>query len=181
MPLLPQAELLSEILAQDQLLSPEARRVASIELADHFAGAFLLPYRQFHRSATELHYDIDLIGRRFEVGFATVYHRLSTLQQRGRRGVPFIFVQTDKAGNISKRQSATAFHFSRVGGSCPPWAVHDGLSQPGRITTNHHRGADRSGLQDLRPRDMPAAGIPLSGPARRGRRERPAPGCLTRR
>lgn len=133
--LLTQQELMSDIVAQDQSLSPESRGVAKVGLANYFAGAFLLPYRQFQRSAMDLRYDIDLLGRRFEVGFETVCHRLSTLQQPGRRGVPFIFVRTDKAGNISKRQSATAFHFSRVGGSCPLWVVHDAFSQPGRIVT----------------------------------------------
>jgi predicted transcriptional regulator len=78
---------------------------------------------------------MDLLGRRFEVGFETVCHRLSTLQRPRRRGIPFIFVRTDKAGNISKRQSATGFHFSRVGGSCPLWVVHDAFAQPGRIIT----------------------------------------------
>jgi len=80
-----------------------------------------------------LRYDIDLLGSRFGVGFETVCHRLSTLQRPQQRGVPFIFVRTDKAGNISKRQSATAFHFSRVGGSCPLWVVHDAFAHPGRI------------------------------------------------
>ncbi|HEX7323213.1 MAG TPA: short-chain fatty acyl-CoA regulator family protein, partial [Mycobacterium sp.] len=130
-----QSELMSDIVAGDPLLSPEARDVARIGLANYFAGAFLLPYEQFQSAATELRYDIDLLARRFEVGFETVCHRLSTLQRPGRRGVPFIFVRTDKAGNISKRQSATAFHFSRVGGSCPLWVVHDAFSQPGRIIT----------------------------------------------
>jgi predicted transcriptional regulator len=94
-----------------------------------------LPYREFHSAAAELRYDIDLLARRFEVGYETVCHRLSTLQRPQLRGVPFIFVRTDKAGNISKRQSATAFHFSRVGGSCPLWVVHDAFAQPGRIVT----------------------------------------------
>jgi predicted transcriptional regulator/transcriptional regulator with XRE-family HTH domain len=137
--LLSQAELLSAILdsgsATDNQLSPESRGVARIGLANYFAGAFLLPYREFHRAATELRYDIDLLARRFEVGFETVCHRLSTLQRPQLRGIPFIFVRTDKAGNISKRQSATAFHFSRVGGSCPLWVVHDAFTQPGRIVT----------------------------------------------
>jgi XRE family transcriptional regulator, fatty acid utilization regulator len=137
--LLSQSELLSAILdsgsATDDRLSPESRGVARIGLANYFAGAFLLPYREFHQAATELRYDIDLLGRRFEVGFETVCHRLSTLQRPQLRGVPFIFVRTDKAGNISKRQSATAFHFSRVGGSCPLWVVHDAFAQPGRIIT----------------------------------------------
>lgn len=131
--LLSQSELISAIVATDDQLSPEARGVARIGLANYFAGALLLPYREFHRAAAELRYDIDLLGRRFGVGFETVCHRLSTLQRPQQRGVPFIFVRTDRAGNISKRQSATAFHFSRVGGSCPLWVVHDAFSQPGRI------------------------------------------------
>jgi XRE family transcriptional regulator, fatty acid utilization regulator len=131
--LLSQSDLISAIVATDGQLSTEARGVARIGLANYFAGAFLLPYREFHRAAEELRYDIDLLARRFGVGFETVCHRLSTLQRPRQRGVPFIFVRTDKAGNISKRQSATAFHFSRVGGSCPLWVVHDAFAQPGRI------------------------------------------------
>jgi hypothetical protein len=128
-------ELLSAIVATDDQLTPESRGVVRAGLANYFAGALLLPYRQFHRAAAELRYDIDLLARRFEVGFETVCHRLSTLQRPQLRGVPFIFVRTDKAGNISKRQSATAFHFSRVGGSCPLWVVHDAFAQPGRVVT----------------------------------------------
>jgi predicted transcriptional regulator/transcriptional regulator with XRE-family HTH domain len=131
--LISQSELISTILATDDQLSAEARGVARIGLANYFAGAFLLPYREFHRAAEELRYDIDLLGRRFGVGFETVCHRLSTLQRPQHRGIPFIFVRTDRAGNISKRQSATAFHFSRVGGSCPLWVMHDAFAQPGRI------------------------------------------------
>jgi XRE family transcriptional regulator, fatty acid utilization regulator len=137
--LLSQSDLLSTILdsgsSSDNQLSPESRGVARIGLANYFAGAFLLPYRQFYRAATEFRYDIDLLARRFEVGFETVCHRLSTLQRPQLRGVPFIFIRTDKAGNISKRQSATAFHFSRVGGSCPLWVVHDAFARSGRIIT----------------------------------------------
>lgn len=132
--LLSQSDLISAIVATDAGLSTESRGVARVGLANYFAGAFLLPYGEFHRAAEKLRYDIDLLGRRFEVGFETVCHRLSTLQRPQQRGVPFIFVRTDKAGNISKRQSATAFHFSRVGGSCPLWVVHDAFAQPGRIT-----------------------------------------------
>jgi predicted transcriptional regulator/transcriptional regulator with XRE-family HTH domain len=131
--LLSQSDLISAIVATDHELSTESRGVARVGLANYFAGAFLLPYSEFHQAAEELRYDIDLLGRRFEVGFETVCHRLSTLQRPKKRGVPFIFVRTDKAGNISKRQSATAFHFSRVGGSCPLWVVHDAFAQPGRI------------------------------------------------
>ncbi len=63
------------------------------------------------------------------------YLRLTTLQRPGAQGVPFFFVRVDRAGNISKRQSATDFHFSRVGGSCPLWNVYEAVTQPGRVLT----------------------------------------------
>jgi len=76
-----------------------------------------------------------LLQRRFRVGYETVAHRLSTLQRPGARGVPFIFVRVDRAGNISKRQSATSFHFSRVGGSCPLWNVYEAFAHPTEVQT----------------------------------------------
>lgn len=133
--LLLHSELISAIVATDDQLSNEARDVARIGLANYFAGALLLPYRIFLAAAEELRYDIDQLARRFELGFETICHRLSTLQRPDARGVPFIFVRTDSAGNISKRQSATAFHFSRVGGNCPLWVVHHAFSRPGEFLT----------------------------------------------
>lgn len=127
--------MFTAIIAADEHLSTEARPVARIGLANYFAGALLLPYRQFLESATLLRYDIDRLTRKFEVGFETICHRLSTLQRPDSRGVPFIFVRADAAGNISKRQSATAFHFSRVGGSCPLWVVHRAFNRPGEFIT----------------------------------------------
>ncbi|WP_260508777.1 short-chain fatty acyl-CoA regulator family protein [Mycolicibacterium farcinogenes] len=133
--LLMHSELISSIVATDDQLSPEARDVARIGLANYFAGALLLPYRMFLSAAEDLRYDIDQLARRFEVGFETICHRLSTLQRPNARGVPFIFVRTDSAGNISKRQSATAFHFSRIGGNCPLWVVHHAFARPGEFLT----------------------------------------------
>ncbi len=49
--------------------------------------------------------------------------------------MPFYYVRLDQAGNISKGQSATAFHFARTGGACPSWQVHEAFAQPGRILT----------------------------------------------
>ncbi|MGN5236270.1 short-chain fatty acyl-CoA regulator family protein [Rhodococcus sp. SJ-3] len=123
------------VVADAEGLPERSRALARVGLANYFAGALILPYTQFLRSAEAMRYDIDLLGAKFEVGFETVCHRLSTLQRPGQRGVPFFFVRTDRAGNISKRQSATAFHFSRVGGSCPLWIVHDAFTSPGRILT----------------------------------------------
>ncbi|MEU6860622.1 short-chain fatty acyl-CoA regulator family protein [Glycomyces sp. NPDC046736] len=124
----------AEVAAAD-LSGPEAEGLARIGLANYFAGALILPYGPFLGAAEALRYDIDLLQRRFGVGFETVAHRLSTLQRPGARGVPFFFVRVDRAGNISKRQSATDFHFSRVGGSCPLWNVYDAFSHPGEIRT----------------------------------------------
>lgn len=128
-------QLITGIIAADNQLSDDARGVARIGLANYFAGALLLPYRRFLDAAENARYDIDQLARRFEVGFETICHRLSTLQCPSARGVPFIFVRTDSAGNISKRQSATAFHFSRVGGNCPLWVVHHAFSRPGQFLT----------------------------------------------
>ncbi len=133
--LLTHARLIDGIIAADDQLSDDARGVARIGLANYFAGALLLPYLRFLEAAESVRYDIDQLARRFEVGFETICHRLSTLQRPSARGVPFIFVRTDSAGNISKRQSATAFHFSRVGGNCPLWVVHHAFSRPGQFLT----------------------------------------------
>ncbi|WP_459550214.1 short-chain fatty acyl-CoA regulator family protein [Nocardia sp. X0981] len=132
---LTQSAVLEELLAETATLPAESRRLLRIGLANYFAGALILPYGAFLNAAKAVRYDIDLLAARFEVGFETVCHRLSTLQRRGQRGVPFFFVRTDRAGNISKRQSATAFHFSRSGGSCPLWVVHEAFATPGRIRT----------------------------------------------
>ncbi|MBC2644374.1 MULTISPECIES: short-chain fatty acyl-CoA regulator family protein [unclassified Rhodococcus (in: high G+C Gram-positive bacteria)] len=132
---LTQAETIDTIVTRAESLPDQSRALARVGLANYFAGALILPYTHFLTAAEALRYDIDLLGMKFEVGFETVCHRLSTLQRRGRRGVPFFFVRTDRAGNISKRQSATAFHFSRVGGSCPLWVVHEAFATPGRIRT----------------------------------------------
>ncbi|MGK4579175.1 short-chain fatty acyl-CoA regulator family protein [Kitasatospora sp. HPMI-4] len=121
--------------AQLSLTSPQAADLARIGLANYFAGALLMPYTAFHAAAEELRYDIELLQARFGVGFETVCHRLSTLQRTGHRGVPFSFLRADRAGNISKRQSATDFHFSRLGGTCPLWTVYEAFSAPGRILT----------------------------------------------
>ncbi|MDA8520934.1 short-chain fatty acyl-CoA regulator family protein [Acidovorax sp. NCPPB 4044] len=111
---------------------PAARKLARIGLANYFAGALLLPYGAFLAAAQALRYDIELLQQRFNVGFETVCHRLSTLQRPGAPGVPFFFIRVDRAGNISKRQSATHFHFSRTGGTCPLWNVYEAFAQPER-------------------------------------------------
>ncbi|RSO41596.1 Cro/Cl family transcriptional regulator [Streptomyces sp. WAC 06725] len=107
--------------------------LARIGVANYFAAALVLPYGPFHAAAEELRYDIERLTDRFGLGYETVCHRLSTLQRPRRRGVPFSFVRVDRAGNMSKRQSATGFHFSRAGGTCPLWNVYEAFTAPSRI------------------------------------------------
>jgi XRE family transcriptional regulator, fatty acid utilization regulator len=124
---------LQRLVDDTRFSSEEARALARIGLANYFAGALLMPYRLFLDAAEQFRYDIDRLQRRFAMGFEVACHRLSTLQRADARGVPFFFIRVDRAGNISKRQSATDFHFSRVGGTCPLWNVYEAFAQPGRI------------------------------------------------
>lgn len=120
----------------------ETRGLARIGLANYFAGALIMPYGRFLAEAQRLRYDIDLLGDAFGVGFETICHRLSTLQRPSARGVPFFFIRVDRAGNISKRQSATDFHFSRIGGTCPLWNIYEAFASPGRVLTQLARMPD---------------------------------------
>ncbi|MFH8572590.1 short-chain fatty acyl-CoA regulator family protein [Streptomyces sp. NPDC017993] len=104
-----------------------------IGIANYYAAALILPYRAFHTAAENVRYDIERLTDHFGLGYETVCHRLSTLQRPRLRGVPFSFVRVDRAGNMSKRQSATGFHFSRAGGTCPLWNVYEAFAAPGRI------------------------------------------------
>ncbi|MEV6207848.1 short-chain fatty acyl-CoA regulator family protein [Kitasatospora sp. NPDC051914] len=125
--------LLSELAAQDSPEGSAARSLTRIGLANYFAAALVLPYTAFHAEAERTRYDIERLADHFGVGYETVCHRLSTLQRPRLRGVPFSFVRVDRAGNVSKRQSATGFHFSRTGGTCPLWNVYEAFASPGRV------------------------------------------------
>ncbi|MBD8637229.1 short-chain fatty acyl-CoA regulator family protein [Stenotrophomonas sp. CFBP 13725] len=115
---------------------------ARIGLSNYFAGALVMPYGPFLRAAEHSGYDIELLAHQFGVGFEAVCHRLSTLARRSAPGLPFFFIRVDRAGNVSKRHSATDFHFSQVGGSCPLWIVYEAFNQPGRILTQTARMPD---------------------------------------
>lgn len=122
-------------LSQGRFTTGSAQALGRIGLANYFAGAVMMPYAGFWSAAEETGYDIDALGARFGTGFEATCHRLSSLQRDGMRGVPFFFLRVDRAGNISKRQSATDFHFSKIGGSCPLWRVHAAFDHPGEILT----------------------------------------------
>ncbi len=137
-----QGDRISALVAEASFSNSESRGLARIGLANYFAGALIMPYMAFRDEAEATRYDIERLGQRFGVEFETTCHRLSTLQRPTARGVPFFFVRVDRAGNISKRQSATDFHFSRFGGTCPLWNVYEAFAQPGRILTQLARMPD---------------------------------------
>jgi predicted transcriptional regulator len=113
--------------------SAQSPQICRVGLANYFAGALLMPYTPFFERARAERYDVERLQVIFNVSFEQVCHRLSTLQRPGLKGIPFFFLRVDAAGNISKRQSASSFHFARVGGACPLWNVHDAFAQPGKI------------------------------------------------
>jgi predicted transcriptional regulator/transcriptional regulator with XRE-family HTH domain len=140
--LLEQGALIATLTARAGFDDPERIALARIGLSNYFAGALVMPYGQFLRSAEDSRYDIAWLAHRFGVGFEAVCHRLSTLQREGAAGLPFFFMRVDRAGNVSKRHSSTDFHFSQVGGSCPLWIVYEAFNQPGRVLTQVARLPD---------------------------------------
>jgi predicted transcriptional regulator/plasmid maintenance system antidote protein VapI len=134
--------LIDSFTTADAFKTSQARSLARLGFANHFAGALVLPNRRFQDAAEALRYDIELLSDRFGVSFETIGHRLSTMHHAPGRGIPFFFVRVDRAGNVSKRQSTADFHFSRHGGTCPLWNVYEAFSQPGRILTQVSRMPD---------------------------------------
>jgi XRE family transcriptional regulator, fatty acid utilization regulator len=126
-------DLIDGMVADGQFTSDESRTLARLGLANYFAAAAVLPYRNFHEVAEHFRYDVERLSAYYSVSYETIAHRLSTLQRPAMRGVPLSFVRVDRAGNMSKRQSATGFHFSSSGGTCPLWNVYETFANPGKI------------------------------------------------
>jgi XRE family transcriptional regulator, fatty acid utilization regulator len=126
-------DLIDAQVDEGMFTSDESRTLARLGLANYFAAATVLPYRQFHDVAEDFRYDVERLSAFYSVSYETVAHRLSTLQRPSMRGVPLSFVRVDRAGNMSKRQSATGFHFSSSGGTCPLWNVYETFANPGKI------------------------------------------------
>ncbi len=81
-------DLLEATLDLARFSTPEARDIAKIGLANHFAGAALLPYRAFHDAARETRHDLERLADIFGASIEQVAHRLSTLQRPGPRAFP---------------------------------------------------------------------------------------------
>ena len=126
---------ITEIIDSAGLESLESRQLLQTTLAGYFAGAVMMPYNSFLKSAQETRHDIDLLGKRYSASFEQICHRLTTLNKPNARGIPFFFLRVDEAGYISKRLSAAGVEFARYGGACGRWIPHQAFRVPGTIHT----------------------------------------------
>jgi predicted transcriptional regulator/transcriptional regulator with XRE-family HTH domain len=133
---------IDRIVSESPMTTDASRGLARVALANYFAGAVLMPYAPFIEACHEERYDVDVIGRRFRVGFEQVCHRYTTLRRRGAEGVPFHMIRIDVAGNISKRFSASGIRFARFSGACPRWNVFAAFMTPGMIRIQISRFSD---------------------------------------
>lgn len=122
-------------LQESSFVTENGKRLTRRALANYSAAALLMPYRPFLKSAEMHFYDVEALARQFGTSFEQTAHRLTTLQNPGREGVPFFFIRVDPAGNVSKRLDSAGFPFARHGGSCPLWSVHEAFQSPRRIIT----------------------------------------------
>ena len=126
-------DILDGLTAGSAIKTPAGIARCHVELANYFAAAFLMPYRDFLETARAVAYDIDRLAARFYVSFEQTCHRLTTLQRPGAPGVPFFFLRVDKAGNVTKRFNSTPFQLAEYGGACPVWNIHMAFRTPGVI------------------------------------------------
>jgi predicted transcriptional regulator len=119
----------------------ETPTLIKVNLANYFAGALLLPYGDFFREVQRTRYDVDLLSNLFGVTWETTAHRVCNLSDPKRRGLPFHFVRTDIAGNLSKRYSGTGLKFASMG-SCAKWAAHLAFLTPSQLARQYSQMPD---------------------------------------
>ncbi|HEX6959059.1 MAG TPA: short-chain fatty acyl-CoA regulator family protein [Ferrovibrio sp.] len=130
------AALLSEIVLGSPLLSSDAsRQAARHALANYMASALLFPYERFHEMAEAWRYDIERLAHAFGGSFEQTAHRLVTLRRPGAEGVPFAFLRSDPAGNLSKRFSIPGLRMPRYNGGCALWPLYTAFHSLGRVVT----------------------------------------------
>jgi predicted transcriptional regulator len=130
-------KLLERILVSGRMRHAETARLIKVNLANYFAGALMLPYGDFFKEVERTRYDVELLSNLFGTTYETVAHRLCNLSDPKRKGLPFHFLRSDIAGNISKRYSGTGIKFATGGGSCGKWAVHLAFLNPSQITRQY--------------------------------------------
>lgn len=160
------APLIEEVLQRARLRSHAAVDVCRVSLTNYAAGALLMPYRTFADAARQERHDVERLALTFGASLEQVCHRLSNLQRPGERGIPLYFLRMDAAGNITKRHSATRFHFARFGGTCPLWNVHNAWSAPDRFLVQVVEMPDRARYLSVARSILKPSGS-FSNPSRR--------------
>ena len=123
-----------EAVLVDPLLTSEAARERGRHvLASYVAGAILFPYASFLERAEESRYDIALLCQAFDASFEQVCHRLVTLRDPANHGIPFAFLRSDPAGQITKRFPLPRLSLFRHGHACPLWVSFSAFQTPGRL------------------------------------------------
>src|SRR5512140_2236355 len=133
---LDEQKLLERVVAGDKLRHKETPRLIKVNLANYFAGALMLAYGDFYKEVNRTRYDVELLANIYGTTYETVAHRLCNLADPKRPGLPFHFLRSDIAGNISKRYSGTGLKFAS-GGSCGKWAVHLAFLNPHQLTRQY--------------------------------------------
>lgn len=135
-------EVINKIINKNKISSQDVIDLLKISLLNYLASAILMPYDDFLNATKKFRYDVELLMHHFATSFEQVTHRLTNLQKPNNEGVPFHFLKTDNAGNVSKRFSLSGIHIPRHGGACPRWNVYSAFSSPGKINTQISRMPD---------------------------------------
>jgi predicted transcriptional regulator/transcriptional regulator with XRE-family HTH domain len=126
-------QIIEKVIQNNNIESEEVVPLFKLSLLNYYAAAFMMPYDDFLNSARQHKYDVEILMHHYACSFEQVTHRLTNLQRPGNEGVPFHFLKTDIAGNVSKRFSLSGIHIPRHGGSCPRWNVYTAFLNPGKI------------------------------------------------
>ncbi len=135
-------DLVNKIIDDNNIVTEDVIPLLKISLLNYFSSAMMMPYESFISSAKKYKYDIEILMHHYACSFEQVTHRLTNLQRPKNEGVPFHFLKTDIAGNVSKRFSLSGIHIPRHGGSCPRWNVYLAFLNPGKIQPQISRMPD---------------------------------------
>lgn len=69
-------DLIDAMVTDGKFTSAESRTLARLGLANYFAAATVLPYRQFHDVAENFRYDVERLSAFYSVSYETIAHRI---------------------------------------------------------------------------------------------------------
>lgn len=141
---LAEGDALDAAIARPELTSPDARRIAFRALGSYLAGAVIFPYSAFLDAAEASGYDVEHLAQAFTASFEQVAHRLVTLRQPGRSGVPFGFLRSDPAGRLTKHFPLPGLLLPNSGHACPLWAIYGAFRRPDSLVRQVVRFSDGS-------------------------------------